>query len=407
MGYTIERVRRISNVLGAPSNIRVALLCSGLGRVQRGFEAFTEALFGVLSGQAQHINTTVFQGGSTLGPNRVVVPNLRRNGALSGVLSPRQAAQLEERSFALAVYPSLRRGRFDVVHYNQIMVGSALFHLRRVFGGHFKLFYCDGGPCPPAWFAHRCDYAQLLTAPAYEAAKAHGIPKSRLTLLPYGLDGGRFSPLQTSISNGQPAGPATTRAELGIPVDAEVVLSVAALDREHKRIDYLIEEVAQVDNTWLLVAGQPTADTAGLRKLAEQRIPGRWRFITWPAERLPEIYRCADLFVLASLREGFGLVIVEAMMSGVPTVVHAGPVHRWVAGDSGAQIVDLSQRSNLARILQKRHTHDAVNTRKMRAQALERFDWGTLLPHYVEAFEQVAAGTGLCLHDAQDRSVRH
>ncbi len=77
---------------------------------------------------------------------------------------------LEKRSFALAVYPLLRKGGFEIVHYNELTMGSTLFHLRRLFGGTYKLLYCNGAPSPPfitttGATLHRCCTDPCMTRP--------------------------------------------------------------------------------------------------------------------------------------------------------------------------------------------------------------------------------------------------
>lgn len=51
-------------------------------------------------------------------------------------------------------------------------------------------------------------------------------------------------------------------------------------------------------------------------------------------EDMPNLYRLADALVFPSLKEGFGLVVLEAMASGVPVIVSSiAPFTEYLAGD--------------------------------------------------------------------------
>jgi glycosyltransferase involved in cell wall biosynthesis len=51
-------------------------------------------------------------------------------------------------------------------------------------------------------------------------------------------------------------------------------------------------------------------------------------------EDMPNLYRLADALVFPSLKEGFGLVVLEAMASGVPVVVSSiPPFTEYLSGD--------------------------------------------------------------------------
>jgi glycosyltransferase involved in cell wall biosynthesis len=362
--------------------MRVALVCTGLGRVLRGFESFTESLFQALRKQAPHIDVTLFQGGGRCGERRVIVPNCHRDDIPARWFGYEKGNLLEKRSFALALYPLIRRGRYDIVHYNELVMGSALYHLRRYFGGNFKLLYCNGAPSPPVHYHHRCDFAQVLTGPAHKEAREFGISENRLFLLPYGVNGEFFSPANNFLR-------LEVRRELGVPENVKVVLTSAALNRWHKRIDYIIKEIASTrDSIWLVAAGQRTEETVFLEEEAERFLPGRWRFVSWPYDRIRLLYSAADVFVLASLSEGFGLVIVEAMLSGLPVVIHNGPVFQWIAQGTYARVIDMGTEGELARAL------DGVlsqsNYSSSRDEALRRFSWETLIPQYLKMYEQIA-----------------
>lgn len=57
-----------------------------------------------------------------------------------------------------------------------------------------------------------------------------------------------------------------------------------------------------------------------------------------PQEDLPELYSGAEIFVLPSLYEGFGLPLVEAMACGVPVVTAKGGAMEEVVGDAGKKV---------------------------------------------------------------------
>ncbi len=364
--------------------MKVALVSTGLGRVLRGFESFTESLFAALRRYAPEIDVTVFQGGGTAGERRVVIPNLHRYDAPARWFGYEKGNLLEKRSFALSIYPLLRFGKYDIVHYNELTMGSALYHLRRVFGGRYRLLYCGGSTWSPAHYGNRCDFAQLLTGPMYDQARKHGIPENRLFLIPYGLDPEQFSSRARCFRS-------ATRQELGIREETRVVLSVATIDRATKRIDYLLREIADLDgSTYLLVAGQKSAETPGLEKEAERLIPGRWRFVTWPQERVHLLYGAADVFVLASLVEAFGRVIVEASLSGLPTIIHNGPIFRWVADGTQTRTIDMSAKGSLSRML--REVLSSRRPSSDRNEAASKFAWDYLIPEYVRMYTQVANG---------------
>lgn len=364
---------------------RIALFCAGLGRVRRGFESFTESLFLALRQYRPEMDVTLFQGGRPPADSsrRRHVCNLHRNDVPARWLRHPRSDQLEKRSFALGLYPKLIAGGYDVVHYNELVAGSVLFHLRRLFGGRFKLVYCNGAPSPPMHYHHRCDFAQVINGPQLTDAVGFDIDPGRLFLIPYGIDTDRFSPRCSKWRN-------AVRQELGIPDDAYVVLTACALSATHKRLNYVIDEVAASwADTWLVACGQETNETADLRRLAEQRLPGRFRFISRPYDQMHKIYGCADAFILGSLTEGLGLVFLEAMASGLPVIAHNGPVYQWVLeGYAAAHSADLAVPGAagdvIARLRQDKGLVADVS------QLRERFSWESLVPQYVEMLSRAA-----------------
>jgi glycosyltransferase involved in cell wall biosynthesis len=90
---------------------------------------------------------------------------------------------------------------------------------------------------------------------------------------------------------------------------------------------------------WLVVAGGWEKDTDELVAEGKQLLGDRVRFLVrFPRERMPELYRAADLFVLCSLKEMMPIALLEAAASGLPCLVHKHPVMEWMIGPGGVAI---------------------------------------------------------------------
>jgi glycosyltransferase involved in cell wall biosynthesis len=141
------------------------------------------------------------------------------------------------------------------------------------------------------------------------------------------------------------------RRQLNIPADAFVVGCVAALKRDHKRVNYLIREVAAMETSqrprehggFLLLAGAATPDTPVLERMAVESLAGRHRIVK-DAKRneMPELYRCMDVFVLPSLFEMMPIAVLEAMASGVPVIANRHPVLQWMIGEQEGESMGVS-----------------------------------------------------------------
>ena len=108
----------------------------------------------------------------------------------------------------------------------------------------------------------------------------------------------------------------------GIP--PPYILSVGEL-RPHKNIARLVRafEKLEGNNHSLVIAGKRYKDYSTPFEIAAKIDPRKKIIFTGlvPEEDLPALYNGAELFVLFSLYEGFGLPVVEAMACGTPVVI--------------------------------------------------------------------------------------
>ena len=108
------------------------------------------------------------------------------------------------------------------------------------------------------------------------------------------------------------------------------------------------------------------------------------------ADELDALYRAADAFVYASLYEGFGLPVLEAMARGVPTITSTTSSLPEVAGDAAIGVNPRSIRE-IARAIERLLTDVEVAeglASRGRAQA-ERFSWDETARLTLEVYEDV------------------
>lgn len=118
--------------------------------------------------------------------------------------------------------------------------------------------------------------------------------------------------------------------------DARVLLCVAQ-KRPYKNLIALIEALPELPSDVVLVLpGAVTSYEHRLRARAQELdVIGRVRFPDWlQDEQVEAMYACADVFVLPSLIEGFGLPVVEAMLRGVPVACSNTAALAEVAADA-------------------------------------------------------------------------
>lgn len=126
------------------------------------------------------------------------------------------------------------------------------------------------------------------------------------------------------------------KGNLNLNKKNKVILSVGAFT-DQKRHSLVIDAVSLIEGASLVLAGgggdmKDEIMQKGLAKLGQNR----FKIVTTTNEKMPEIYRSANVFTLASkTSESFGIVIAEAMASGLPVVVTDDPIRKEIVGDAG------------------------------------------------------------------------
>ena len=150
-----------------------------------------------------------------------------------------------------------------------------------------------------------------------EYLKALGVPPDRILLSRNVVDNLWWTERAAEVDRD------AVRRSWKIPASASVVLFCAKL-QPWKAPQDVLEAFARasVPDSFLVYAGDGPLRGALEQSARELGVAERMRILGFVNQsQLPSVYRAADLFVLPSLYEPFGLVVNEAMLCGCPVAV--------------------------------------------------------------------------------------
>jgi glycogen(starch) synthase len=216
-------------------------------------------------------------------------------------------------------------------------------------------------------------------------ASVFGIAPSKVTVIPNGIDPRDLEPVVADL----PA----LRTRYARP-DERLVLLVGRLVYEkgfHLALDALAPVVKRRGNVRFVVAGTGTAEAE--LKLQARRLGLRryGSFVGWVGDdMLHSLYRVAEIVIVPSIYEPFGLVALEAMASGCLCVVaDTGGLREVVPGDGTVGVRFPSRDSDaLVTILEQFLTDDDARAQVV-AEARDhvlRFDWVEVAHRTLEVY---------------------
>ena len=190
------------------------------------------------------------------------------------------------------------------------------------------------------------------------------------------------------------------RSELGFG-SGEVVAATIAVMTDQKGIPYILEAAALsigvVDSLrFLIVGGGPLLESLK-RQASEMGLGGRVLFTGWRPDAR-RLLAAADLFVSASLWEGFAMVILEAMAAGKPVVATAvgDNARAVVPGHTGILVSPADSQALAAAVL--RLATDGESRRELGAAGLRKYraEFGVerMVRQYELLYERAIAGRG-------------
>ncbi len=281
---------------------------------------------------------------------------------------------------------------FEVVHGHDWLVANACDHLARRFDAslvatiHATEYgrhqgWVDKHPQShihgvERWFINRAD--RVIACSHYmreQIVDIFAVEESKVEVIPNGIDPG-------DLLAPDPAELIRLRGEFAAP-EEKLVLLVGRLVYE-KGIQVALEAmptlIERVPGTRFLVAGSGTHEQQLRDQVVELGLTEHGTFLGWIGDDvLHSLYRIADVCVVPSLYEPFGLVALEAMASNCPCIVaDTGGLREVVPGDGDVGLRFTARDPAALATVTERLLTDPVLRDRLVAQAYEHlrlFDW--------------------------------
>lgn len=353
--------------------LKIAILSSGAGFVERGVEIVARELYERLDGEVR-----VFGLGDTSWVEKVW--GMRRDSSpYKFYLRINRGFfddyDLEVLSFMLGALLPLKRFDPDIIlNLNGPIAGRFCSIFRHLYGIPF-ITAAQGGSLQ-ANGKTKPDAFVVLTPQAKHLMEKM-FPELKVFIIPNGINIDIFKMNEQKYSEKD----LIERCRIpGTVIRHPIVLSTSALETP-KRIDLLINAMERTGHGTLVLAGDGVLRE---KLIVQARIKLGRRFIYLgrvPYTELPVLYRSCDVFCLPSESEAFGNVLLEAMACGLPVVSQDDENRRWILGEYGGVLANLSDIEAFAKAIE---TAYKKGFDKRALEHVKQFSWDIVAKQYMD-----------------------
>lgn len=281
-----------------------------------------------------------------------------------------------------------RLKRYDIVHTAELNTAYSGQAARSRLKGKYKhivtvwenIPFLNYSNSKARIIADTADYFLPVSHQAALGLEMFGVPKSRYSVVPMGVDTEIFKPLPHSART-------TLRTERGITDDQIVFLTVARAVWEKGILDALgalwyLNRIEPGRAVYLWVGQGPMIEKVRLLT-KKMGLENNFKFIEGVSyEQMPTIYNLADAFVFSSLptqswQEQWGMALVEAMSCGLPVIsANSGAIPEVMEGTENIFYSAGNYEALGSHLATFVRSHDLANAQgeKNRAHVLERLN---------------------------------
>lgn len=218
-----------------------------------------------------------------------------------------------------------------------------------------------------------------------ELMKNYSVPEEKITVIHNGVNLSEFS-----LGNKK-----NIRLEIRKKYNIgknEILLLFVGNPFSRKGLEYLLRALPFVKNVKLLIIGRYDDITPYLKLSDSLGVRERVLYMDF-VDKISDFFASSDIFVFPTLYEPFGLVVIEAMASGLPVVVSkcAGAAELIEDGNGGILLdnpknpEEIAEKVNM--LIKNKRLRSKIS--KQARKVVEEYAWDKVAEKWLEVFEEI------------------
>lgn len=358
------------------------LICTGLGKIERGFEIYIDSLSKNLKQSTKSYDFQVFTGGN-LNHNDYAwrrILNISRNNWFLKLLIKNDdfRFRIEQFTFFINLLPYLLTMNPRSIYLGEYYLYCYLFKLRKLFKLSYSLALYTGGQVSPGLFDEKKDFVHHVTDIYYNKLKNNNILLNRHFVIPHFITDDFIYDNKLAISIKELAS------------SKKIVLSVGYIDIKVKRMDLFVRLLSELSNDiFPIVLGEYSNETPIIEKMLQKHFGiNGYLLKKVPHYELGTYYSISDLFILCSPRESFGLSNLEALYFGKPVFVDDYYESRFVLKTAG-NFINMKDEAKAINIIKNFILKGNENDFHQGSDFVtNNYTWNSLSKKYLQMFEK-------------------